>query len=449
MSRLGYGAVLVLLILSSAETYRIQDSISERHAAIYQRYLVQDAALRTLRRDVFLAANHVRDFFLSAKPDRGAQLESEIRKVERDCQAALDRLAFTATPAGNEDRIRKDLAEFWAMIEPVARTVAQVANGDEYEFVQREIVPRRTQLYTELLEMTEAEQVVLQEAETDFTLSRRSALRRLLETLGLCVALGVLVSWFSLRHADRLEAETARQYAEVTLAKRQLEQLSARLVDTEEEGRRRLSRELHDEIGQTLTALRIEISQALKQAERPQARESLMRARALTERSVETVRNICLLLRPALLDELGLVPAVQWQLQEFSRRSGIACEFTESGGDRHLSDAVKICVYRIVQESLNNCVKHAGATRIQVTIRAEADMLTAEVADDGCGFTWNAQGMPGGGLGLLGMRERAVMVGGRLTIESSPGHGTRVIARIPVSEAPAAQSEPALDGVKS
>jgi signal transduction histidine kinase len=206
---------------------------------------------------------------------------------------------------------------------------------------------------------------------------------------------------------------------------------------------------LHDEIGQTLTALRIEISQALRQAERPQARESLVRARALTERSVETVRNICLLLRPALLDELGLVPAVQWQLQDFSRRSGIACEFAESGGDQHLSDAVKTCVYRIVQEALNNCEKHARGTRIQVSIRAGPDMLIVEVADDGQGFTWNDKGMPGGGLGILGMRERAMMVGGKLTIESSPGHGTRVIASIPLPGVPAARSDSTLDGVKS
>ena len=133
----------------------------------------------------------------------------------------------------------------------------------------------------------------------------------------------------SLRHAYNLERKAEQHFAEVEQARHELQQLSARLLEIEEEGRRRLSRELHDEIGQTLALLQIEISNAANLAGAvPEAhRVRLDRARALAERSVQTIRNMSVLLRPAMLDDLGLVPALQFQLEEFLRRSGIACEF--------------------------------------------------------------------------------------------------------------------------
>jgi signal transduction histidine kinase len=440
--RMGYGAVLVLLVFSSWEAYRIQDSTSERHAEVYRGYLKQDEALRRLRQNVFLISTYVRDFFLSTNQDRISHFEADLQSVKTACEDALRQLDHSRIAADRDSVLRQDLAEFWETIGPITRTMAQATDNEEYEFVQREVVPRRTRLYTELLEITEAEQDVLQRNELDFAATRKAALQRLLRTLGLCLTLGLLVAWFSLRHAEHLEAETARQYEEVALTKRELERLSARLLEIEEEGRRSLSRELHDEIGQTLTALRIEIAHALKQADGQQMKDELEHARALAERSVQTVRNICLLLRPALLDDLGLIPALQWQLQEFSHRSGIACQFSESGVEQHLPDSVKTCIYRMVQEALHNCEKHAAAAHIQVSLRQEPGWLTLEVADDGRGFAFDAKHMPGrdGGLGIVGMRERAAMVGGKLSIESSPGKGTRLAATIPLPTELAAQA---------
>jgi len=137
-----------------------------------------------------------------------------------------------------------------------------------------------------------------------------------------------------------------------------------------------------------------------------------------------------------MLDDLGLVPALQFQLEEFLRRSGIACEFTEDNVADSLPDAVKTCVYRVVQEALHNAEKHSGAARVQVTVRQYPDRLVAEVEDNGCGFTLDEQGRPRDtGLGLLGMRERAAIAGGSLAIESSPGRGTRVVLQIPIAAA--------------
>jgi signal transduction histidine kinase len=164
-------------------------------------------------------------------------------------------------------------------------------------------------------------------------------------------------------------------------------------------------------------------------------KERLRRARDLTEKTVQTVRNIALLLRPALLDDLGLVPALQWQLEEFIRRSGIGCDFSEEGVDDMLPDSVKTCVYRVVQEALHNCEKHAGANRVSIALRQLPESLAVEVRDNGCGFALNEKSMPHrkAGLGILGMRERAAKVGGILALETSPGQGTRLSLRIPLA----------------
>src|SRR5262249_47677677 len=160
------------------------------------------------------------------------------------------------------------------------------------------------------------------------------------------------------------------------------------LLEAQEEERRRIARELHDEIGQTLTALRIEVSHAhaLWKTGSPGAGERLERARALAEKTVRTVRDISLLLRPPLLDDLGLGEALHWNTEESTRRTGIACDFSEEGLENSLPEPYKICVYRIVQEALHNCEMHAAATRVRVSIRQEAHRLLADVEDNGRGL---------------------------------------------------------------
>jgi signal transduction histidine kinase len=263
------------------------------------------------------------------------------------------------------------------------------------------------------------------------------------------LALGLLLSFavagFSLRHAANLERRAEIHFNEVEKARGELQQLSARLLEIEEEGRRRLSRELHDEIGQTLALLQIEIShvQAALTNQPGRVTERLERARALADSTVQTIRNIALLLRPALLDDLGLVPALQFQLEDFQRRSGIACEFVEEGVAEQLPDIVKTCAYRVIQEALHNCEKHSEATKVRVSVHQVGNWLIAAIEDNGQGFAINPQGMPDQrtGLGLLGIRERAAIAGGSLNIDSKLGQGTRITLRIPLTAAASPISE--------
>ena len=339
--------------------------------------------------------------------------------------------------AGYRSVTPRDVVEsYWNTLEPVTDTMGQVTPSSAYDFIQREVVPRRSAAYQALRQLTDLYQTEMQRNDLEFSRERRAAVRGLAVLLAVCIVLGLLVAWWTLRYADTLARLTARQYGEVAQARHAMQQLSARLLDIQEEERRRLSRGLHDEIGQTLTALRIEISNALLKSSSAEVRERLERARLLAERTVQTVRDISLVLRPALLDDLGLGPALQWQIEDFSRRSGIPCAFSEAELPDTLPDSIKTCVYRVVQEALHNCEKHARASRAWVSLHPGPGRLVVEVRDDGRGFEVGLDGMPlhGEGLGLLGMRERAARLGGHLIFESAPGSGTRVCLDIPLPE---------------
>jgi signal transduction histidine kinase len=432
--RAGYGAVIAVLVLSAAEAYRIQSSVSQQHLVIYRNYVDLEDTLATLRRSLWLAGNYVRDYFLHTKPDQAEMLRSQIEELKAEDEKALAHLEGIPGAGGVAPKLRQSLREFWTVLAPVPETMRGASDAEKFDFVQRVVVPRRGELYTALLALTSASQQQLQQSESEFSGARRRAAERLVLMLAFSVLLCYAVARLSVRHAEFLERRAERQYAEAEQARRELQQLSARLLELEEEGRRRLSRELHDEIGQALALMQIEVSHALAVAPgQPAAlRERLTRARELAERTVQTIRHISLLLRPALLDDLGLTPALQFQLEDFLRRSGIACEFVDEGVADQLPDSVKTCVYRVVQEALHNCEKHSGASKVRVVVRQLADCLLVEIEDDGKGFDSHA---PRAGLGLLGMRERVSITGGTLLIDSSPGHGTRIALRLPLAPA--------------
>lgn len=445
MLRAGYGAVLGVLVLSAAEAYRIQTSVSREHLEIYRRYAEQEQTLTVLRRNLWLAGNYVRDFFIKTTPEQAKELASQLQSLRAEDAAAL-----ASIEGGNSNvaALRESINDFWAVLDPVPQNMLHASRADQFEFLQRVVVPRRGELYTALLALSSADNRKLQEGEWEFSETRRRASWRLLAMLGAGLLLSLVVTRVSLRHAEHLEALAERQYAETEHTRAELKRLSVRLLELEEEGKRQLSRELHDEIGQSLALLQIEISHALANLRRGDStgagadgglREHLGRARELAERTVQTIRNISLLLRPALLDDLGLTPALQFQLEDFLRRSGIACDFIEEGVADDLPDYVKTCVYRVVQEALHNCEKHAAAARVSVSVQQVPGSLVAEVRDDGRGFVYSEQEMPSSaGLGLLGMRERASMAGGSLSVDSAPGRGTRITLRIPL----AFQAEP-------
>jgi signal transduction histidine kinase len=157
---------------------------------------------------------------------------------------------------------------------------------------------------------------------------------------------------------------------------------------------------------------------------------ALTDARELVEELLQTVRDLSLGLRPSMLDDFGLGPALEWLVRDFQRRSGIDARLTIAGPVAGLNDAERTCIYRVVQEALTNCAKHASASRVDIDVRLADGAALVSVGDDG-------RGMPAGprphGLGLVGIEERARELGGRLEIKSAPGRGTQILVHLPVS----------------
>jgi signal transduction histidine kinase len=159
----------------------------------------------------------------------------------------------------------------------------------------------------------------------------------------------------------------------------------------------------------------------------------------LVENSISVVRNMALLLRPSMLDDLGLVPALQWQAREVSKRTGLWVSLDAAGVSENLPEEHKTCIYRVVQEALHNCVQHAGARNVKVTVRQQGSELGLSVEDDGRGFDVRQER----GMGLIGIQERVSYLGGRFAVESEPGQGTalRVVLPVPRGLEETAQEE--------
>ncbi|MDR7482302.1 MAG: histidine kinase [Armatimonadota bacterium] len=227
----------------------------------------------------------------------------------------------------------------------------------------------------------------------------------------------------------------------------QLRRLPGQILRAQEEERRRIARELHDEAAQALTSLLVRL-RLLDQASEPaQVRARVRELRALTARALDDVRRIAVELRPSVLDDLGLAAALAAHADEINAAGGMRVTVAATGLDRRLPAEIELALYRIAQEALTNARRHGQATRADVCLRRGPDGVSLEVSDDGIGFdparAGPTRGLPAtpaagngnaGGLGLAGMAERIALVGGRLEVRSAPGTGTTITAWAPVHD---------------
>lgn len=236
------------------------------------------------------------------------------------------------------------------------------------------------------------------------------------------------------RQREQALAKARQSQHELEEAYAGLRQLTGRLESAKEEERSRISRELHDEFGQTLTAAKINLQMLRKASADPAVAQRLEESVAMVDGMIRQARNIALGLRPPLLDEAGLVPALDHHLKTLAGRSGVGIEFDAAPGTDRIPPALNTTVFRIVQEAVSNALRHAEAKSIRVTLEAGPEGLQLAIEDDGVGFdrdTVNQRVMRGEHLGLLGMTERVKNEGGTIVLESRPGSGSRIEVRIP------------------
>jgi signal transduction histidine kinase len=236
----------------------------------------------------------------------------------------------------------------------------------------------------------------------------------------------------------RITSENARLLERVAESERRFRRISRGVLRLQEDERGRISRDLHDGIGQLLTALKIQL-ELLEQEAAPisQLTSRIAGARELADAALAEVRQLSHLLRPQMLDELGLEPTLRWLARTFQKRTGIAVDLVLEGAERRGDANVETLVYRIVQEALTNVARHSGANAATVTVRRDPEWLRATIEDHGSGFHPEAvlsAADEESGFGLRAMRDRVEFVNGRFALRSAPGKGTRLEAEVPLGE---------------
>ncbi|MGE3599443.1 MAG: GAF domain-containing sensor histidine kinase, partial [Dehalococcoidia bacterium] len=254
------------------------------------------------------------------------------------------------------------------------------------------------------------------------------------ERLLLILAAHAAIAIDNARLYEQTSEALTQRVRELAEANAQLQRLTSLVINAQEEERRRLSRDLHDDTAQALTSILVRMRLLARQAVKDEVRHGLLDLLDLTTQALDDVRRMALDLRPSTLDDLGLVPAVESYAREFAERWGIDVRVSAVVGKRLARDR-ELIVYRIVQEALANIAKHAGATRVAIDFRREHDHLAVTVHDDGRGFDVAATlTMRERGLGLFGMQERAQLAGGYLNLRSAPGAGTTVTLVVPLRD---------------
>lgn len=223
-----------------------------------------------------------------------------------------------------------------------------------------------------------------------------------------------------------------KQAVEERLRRDQLQTFSRRRIEVQEAERRRFARELHDEIGQSLTGLKLILEQ-IKRLPIRAVKAKVEEGQALVHELMGRVRDLSRDLRPAILDDLGLLPALLWLFERYTRQTHVQMSFSHSGLDQRFVPEVESAAYRIVQEALTNVARHAGVAEVTVSVREEGPTLQLRIEDQGVGFDPKIALAAGNTSGLAGMQERALILGGQLTLTSQPGSGTSVTVTLPLS----------------
>ena len=433
----GYAAIFFIWLLSAYSLTDRMLAADNRGAAIRERFLHNDQLLSTVRAQVLLSSLYLRDSLLDTAPERVASYRALLYQLQQEVESALDSYMPESSSTSEREqwtRLRAELADYWRSSLPVLGGEPTPTAAEARAVMLQAVIPKRETIIRISDRIHALNQTAFEQAQGEVATLRATLRRRVWETSAGAVILGLLVAFFALRHAGRLEHRLREQRAQEERHKSELELLSSKLMQAQEDERRRIARELHDEIGQALSAIKLELAVAESQPA-PLTTERLAEARAITDGALQAVRDISQLLHPAMLDDLGLPDTTNWYLGGFSRRTGIKSELVIRQLDKRIAPELEVCTYRIIQEAVTNVARHAQATRCRVEIAGSPRALHITIEDDGNGFEPRATPGPAGrGLGLVSVRERVARLGGSLLVDSRIGHGTRLTVELPFHE---------------
>jgi signal transduction histidine kinase len=434
VAALGFLGLLLLFALSlTAAAGRVENIYSRLDARnTYHRDV--DAKLIQLRSDIQRSSIVVRDYLLEHDPVQAAAYRTRLVDLRAATAATIDQLsALTGTSgdAGSTVGLRANLEAYWQAYDPLLAWSASERLTRSSAFLRNEVLPRRNAVLTlvqEIERLNNRNLALEREAAAGRHASIQTALDRLLyQTLGL----GLLLATAIVVRLRVLEQRASEQRVAAEQAEQRMRQLSLQLVAAQEEERRKLSRELHDHVGQMLTALRMELGriERLRMPDNTPVSEAVSESRQIVDAMVRTVRDLALGLRPSMLDDLGLNAALGWHVRDFERRFGVQVDLDFDERLDALPDQYRTCLYRVVQEALTNCARHSGAGHVELKLRQDGGLILITIADDGVGMKPAARHT---GLGLRGIEERVRELDGVMTVGTSPKGGTQLVIELPM-----------------
>ena len=426
----GFGGLLLIMAAAGAGALLFLHSLSTSDAELERHFFARNRTLERIRSSIYLSGTFARDSLLAPEPSGANAQIATLAALRRETEGALEDYAKSLEPEEQEPfrTLRREVDSYWNILDRTFSWTPAERSRNRYAFFYEELVPRRTSM----LQIADRVAALNDQAfkRGNDKVSQMVARLQLGVSVMIVVTLlgGALLAGLTIFHILRLENEAALRLDESVRARGSLQELSAKLVRAQEDERRALSRELHDEVGQAFSAILMETENVLDLKPADGVPAHLESIRSLAERGVNEVRNMTLLLRPSMLDDFGLVPALNWQGRETAKRTGLRVHvFAEEMED--LPEEHKTCIYRVVQEALNNAARHAQASAIQVSVKSAPNSIRVSVQDDGSGF----DPVRTRGLGMLGMEERVRHLGGTFDIESQPGRGTLVKVELPVA----------------
>jgi signal transduction histidine kinase len=429
----GFGGLLLLMTFSGIDATQALEQIQQSNDTMRQAFLERTRVLDRIRADLYVSGTYVRDYLLEPESGRAEGNRYSLLETRRDMEAALTE--YRAMIHNREtvpfQGLTRELTKYWGVLEPVLQWTPEQRRHAGYAFLRDDVFPRRQAMLAIADGVGRMNETELNEGNQKIQQGFLQLRRRLRWTIVLTIGLGLLLATFSMRKILGLEVETAGHFGEIARARAELQQLSARLVEAQEEERRSISRELHDEVGQALTGVLVEMANLtvlIRSRDLDRVSDKAAEIKKLIEESIRVVRNLALLLRPSMLDDLGLVPALEWQAREVSKRGSVWVEVDARQVSEQLPEEHKTCIYRVVQEALHNIVQHAGARKVKVMVWQDERQLGLSVEDDGRGFDPKRQK----GMGLVGMEERVKHLGGSFDVRSQPGTGTVLSISLPL-----------------
>lgn len=411
--------------------------LERRSNDINSRYMRAQDLLTATRGNVLMGSVYVRDALLDPNPRNAAAYRVQLEESYHAADQALGQyIPVVDAPAEQQRiaRLRREVDDFRRTLLEVLETDSRSWPSTARALLRGRIMPKREGVMRISEQVQALNRSAFVQQQKDIAALYRLTQRHVWQSFGLAVAASFGIALLAMIYAGRLEDRIQRQRLKDIDTARDLQRLSSQLLTAQEEERRCIARELHDEVGQVLTAIKVELSLAEHAVAAAGAPPNLLAdARSITDGALHAVRDLSHLLHPAMLDDLGLPAAVAWYIKGFGRRHQLSIDLLHERMDERLSPEIESAAYRIVQEALTNVARHAQANTCRVFLQRLTNTLLVTIEDDGVGFDLAAatQASPSRGLGLINIRERVAQLQGTLRVETAAGKGVRVTVELP------------------